>query len=594
MNARISPSTINEINKRLDIVSVVGDYMRLQKKGAEWWGCCPFHNEKSPSFHVSSDRNLYHCFGCGVGGSLITFFMEMEKVSFAEAVVTLAKRAGVEVVYEGGVTPIDFSADNKKAEYIDLYKRVAGTFRYFLTSADLGKSALEYMRSRGITEEIAETFMLGYAPMDRYWLKKFLREKNYSNEFLSDSGLFSRNYPDVAFFSDRLMFPICDRKGQVIAFGGRLLAGEGPKYLNSSELPHYKKSETLYAFHLARNEIRTKNEVILCEGYMDVIAYHQAGIKNAVAPLGTALTEDQVRLIKSFSETVILSFDSDGAGKKAAYKAILLCRKAGLTVKIIDFGDNGKDPAEILQNLGADILSKFVENSIIDCDYLLSSLSKTYQIGTPDGKSKAAIAFFPYIDVLQSDIQKESSLELFAQVFNLKLEAVKSDFKNRNSVQKRIEVQDSSTKQNVVKKVKMNAELRTLLAVTANMDYFKLVRTFLTADDFEDTTARDLYIVLEECFREQSSSFDNILMHCTDPVLQKLVTQTVTSGEFAERPELTIQESIRTIKKNSLKKKKDRLVNSLRQWNGVTLEEQQQLTEIQTEVSIIDSQLRSL
>ena len=275
--------------------------------------------------------------------------MEMEKVTYAEAIISLAKKNGIEIIYDGPNT-VPVQQDNSKDLYKELYTRVAGSFRYVLTSTEQGEFAREYLESRGITKEIAEQFNLGYAPSNRKWLKTFLLSKNYSNEFLLESGLFSKKYPDIAFFSDRLMFPICDRMGNVVAFGGRILRGEGPKYLNSSDLIQYKKGETLFAFNHAKQTIREKKSVILCEGYMDVIAYHQAGLTNAVAPLGTALTHDQLKLIHSFADTIYLSFDSDEAGQKATWKAILMARAADFSVKIVRL-EGGKDPAEILTQL---------------------------------------------------------------------------------------------------------------------------------------------------------------------------------------------------------------------------------------------------
>ena len=274
--AKISSSTIDEVNARTDIISLIGEYTRLERRGSDWWGCCPFHNEKTPSFHVVPDKRMYHCFGCGQGGSAINFVMEIEKLSFTEAVVQLAKKTGIEVVYEGANFVQDNPLEKRKDEIYDLYSRTSGTFHFFLTQSDMGKFAFDYLISRGVSKEIIEKFQLGYSPSDRTWLKKFLLSKNYSNEFLNESGLFSKKYPDIAFFSDRLMFPIFNRKNQVVAFGGRILHGEGPKYLNSGEMIQYKKGETLYAFNFAKETIRKEKSVIFCEGYMDVIAYHQA------------------------------------------------------------------------------------------------------------------------------------------------------------------------------------------------------------------------------------------------------------------------------------------------------------------------------
>ena len=591
--AKISSSTIDEVNDRTDLVSLIGEYTRLERRGTDWWGCCPFHNEKTPSFHVVPSRKMYHCFGCGQGGSAINFVMEIEKLGFMDAVVQLAKRAGVEVIYEGNNVVEENPLEKKKDEIFDLYSRTSGTYHYFLTETDMGKFAYDYLVSRGVTKEIIKKFQLGYSPADRTWLKKFLLSKNYSNEFLNESGLFSKKYPDISFFSDRLMFPIFNRKNQVVAFGGRLLHGEGPKYLNSGEMIQYKKGETLYAFNFAKESIRKEKSVIFCEGYMDVIAYHQAGITNAVAPLGTALTEDQVKIISSFVDTVYLSFDSDEAGQNATFKAILLCRKMDLPVKIIKL-EGGKDPSEILNKFGVNSLTKAINDAIIDSDFLLSVLATRYNIGTPDGRTQASLVFFSYVDSLNSDIQKDTCLEKLCQAYNLKPEAVKADFNNRDKARSKLRTTSTNNneKAKLPEKIVLNAETRAMLAVIANVDYFSMMRSSLSVDDFEDVLARDMFIALEECYREGSMSYDNFLSKCTDERVQLIVSQSVTSGEFAINSEKTVEDCIWLIRKNSLERRRDRLLNQIRQCQGNTLEEQQKLNLLLNEKMSIDLELR--
>lgn len=592
MAGRISLETIKQVTDRIDIVSLIGEYTRLERRGSEWWGCCPFHTEKTPSFHIIPDKKIYHCFGCGQGGNVISFCMEMEKLSFADAVKELANKAGIKIIYEGGreaVSP-DEAASRLKEQYKELYSRVAGTFHFLLTNTENGKKAYDYIKNRGISEQTIQQFKLGYAPAERFWLRRFLNEKHYSNDFLNNSGLFSKKNPQAAFFSDRLLFPIFDRNGSVIAFGGRLLSGDGPKYLNTGDLVQYKKGETLYAFNFARQAIRTEKTVIFCEGYMDVIAYHQSGILNAVAPLGTALTEQQVKLIQPFADTVLLSFDSDGAGRSATWKAILLCRKAGLTVKVIRFS-GGKDPAEIMLNFGSEYLTSCVKSAILDNDYLLSDLGRMYRVDTPEGKTKASLAFFPYIDSLQSDIQKETSLDLLCQTFSLKPEAVRRDFSNRNAAQKRIETrQQDIQRPELTEKIKLNAEIRSLLAVIANLDFYPLMRSSLSSDDFEDSVAKDMFIILEECYRSEALSYSSILAKCSETV-GRLITDAVMSGEYGENSRKTIEDCIQLIKRNSLVRRRDRLVNKIRQCVPHDRAEQEELESMVLEKMSIDSEL---
>ena len=592
--ARIAGETVDAVNQRSDIIAIVGEYTRLEHRGDDWWGCCPFHNEKTPSFHVIPERKMYHCFGCGKGGGPVTFVMEMEKLTFVEAVESLAKKAGIEVIYEGENSAPDIPKDNTKELLAALYERVAGSFHYLLTQSPQGQAALKYLEGRHVSPEIIEKFKLGYAPADRRWLHDFLTKKGYSREFLEKSGLFSKKYTEVAFFSDRLMFPINNRKGQVVAFGGRILNGEGPKYLNSGDLPQYKKGETLFAFDHALPEIRTTKSVIFCEGYMDVLAWHQAGICRAVAPLGTAFTADQAKLVRSFAETVYLSFDSDTAGQTATFKAILLCRQFGFNVRVIEI-KNGKDPADILLNEGGEALKKLLEYSIIDLDYLILSAGTRFDIGSPEGKTRASALLFPYIEVLESDIQRESTINRLSAAFGISEKALLSDFKNRKQPRPDYKpVGQDTTARPKMQNIKRNAELRAVLAVAANTGFFPVMRSSLSSDDFEDPVARELFIVLEECYRTDTTTYDSLLERCSDDSLRNLIAETVMTGEFAENAQKTIEDSILLIRRNLLEKRKTRLVTRMNLIRGTNTDEVRTVTEMMAEKQSIDEELAKL
>lgn len=593
MKGRISSDTIQQVMERTDVTALIGEYTRLERRGNEWWGCCPFHNEKTPSFKVDPSKGLYYCFGCHEGGNTVDFVRNMEKLSYREAIVFLAKLAGVEVVYSGAYqsqSQENSQRDSLRDQFTDLYTRVAGSYHYCLTSTPEGKQALDYILDRGITLETVQKFQLGYSPANRRWLRVFLKGKNYSDEFLDQSGLFSKKYPNISFFSHRLMFPICDRQGRVVAFGGRLLAGEGPKYINSGDLVQYQKGKTLYAFHHARQSIRKEKAVIFCEGYMDVLAYHQCGITHAVAPLGTALTMDQVKLVQPFVEQVYLSFDTDQAGREATLKAILLCRQADIAVRVIAL-EGGKDPAEIMVNSGSKALTEFVNSARIDGDYLLSLLATEHQIETPEGKTKAALAFFPYVDALKSDIQRESWLTRLCQELDLNIEAVRKDFIHRGAAEERIRVPKEVESRPL--QIRMNAELRAVLAVVANLDAYEQMRTDLSPEDFEDPVARELFIILEECYREESVLHGSVLAKCSDEQLKSLVARAVASGEYADNQDKVIKDSIRHIRRNSLERKRIRLLNKIRQLSltAATYEDQRLLEELISEKMSIDFEL---
>jgi DNA primase len=324
---------------------------------------------------------------------------------------------------------------------------------------------------------------------------------------------------------------------------------------------------------------------------MDCIAYHQCGITYAVAPLGTALTEDQLKIVHGFADTVLLSFDSDGAGQNATLRAILMCRAQGFTVKIIRLS-GGKDPAEIMVNFGAETLTNEVNNAIFDSDFLLSKLGQEYAVDTPEGKTKASLAFFPYVDSLQSDIQRESCLEQLCQAFNLKPEAVKRDFDNRDQARERLKIRQITPTDKQSAEIKLNAELRAVLAVIADLDQYKVMRAELTVDDFQDPVAKKLFIILEDCFREQTVSVSSILNHCEDEEMQRMITRVISSGEFLQNGSRVVQDSIQLIKRNSLERKRDELMNRIRLFNPVTPSDLQQLNELLEEKMNLDSRLK--
>ncbi len=569
----IAQESIDEVTNRTDIIQTISEYVPLTQKGADWWGCCPFHHEKTPSFSVSPEKRFYYCFGCHAKGTVLNFVMEMEKISYPEAIELLAHKAGIPLSYtDNGRSELQEDPRAKlKDEYINLYTRVANMFHYLLMETDAGKFALDYISRRGISREILEKFRIGYAPQDRLWLKKFLLSKNFTPEFLKNSGLFSSRYPDISFFSDRLMFPIFDKKGDVVAMGGRFLRGDpakSPKYLNSGDLVQYKKGRTLYAFNFAKQAIREKRKVIFCEGYMDCIAYHQCGIEYAVAPLGTALTDEQVLLVKPFIDEVVLSFDSDGAGQKATRAAIYMCRRKGITVKVINI-EGGKDPAEIMINFGAEILTKLVEDAILDNDYLISKLLLLYPKDSPEGKMKASLEFFSYVDSLQLDIQKDACLEKFSQVYGIGLDAIHNDYSNREKLSKRLKENERNLQEpERVERLHVTSELRAVLtAITDDISLFRKMHDEISVDDFTDEQARKLFIIMEECLSGECFSVSSILNRCGNEELKGLMIQSM--NEYSAHAEQSVLDSISLIKKNSLKRQRDAISSQIQNFSAV-------------------------
>lgn len=601
----ISQESIEAVKSAADIVSVAGEYVKLERRGQEFWGCCPFHGEKSASFHVLPDKNAYYCFGCHAGGSsAIKFIQDMEKMSFPDAVEYLGKKFGIIIKYDNN-GHAEYKVDKSKDELKDLYNRLAGTFNYLLTQTPQGKKAMDYIKTRGITPEVLEKFKFGYAPADKYWLQKFLLSKNYSQEFLNKTGLFSQKYEGLSLFSDRFMIPIFDEWGDCVALSGRVIppADESQrKYINSPETSIYSKKKTLFALNLAKRSMGEKGFAIICEGPMDCIAYHQAGITNAVASCGTSFTEEHIQKLKRFAynketgtSTIYLSFDSDGAGQKATFKAIIACRQAGLTVKIIRLR-GGKDPSEVLLKYGAETLTADVNSAILDNDYLLENLSHEFPVDTPEGKTNAALAFFQYIDALQTDMQKESCLEQLCQKFNLSQQAVLRDYNNREEAQRRTQKRPETEKKNqsTNQTIKIDSELKALIAVVADTNQFELMRRELTEEVFESPEAKQLFIALEECYEKGDLSFSSICESCENPELVRLITEKIMTEEYKVNTEQIVKDSIELIRQKDLLRQKDYIINRIKMLNNPsTAEEIQELNSLLHEKMNIDAIINS-
>ena len=375
---------VEEVRTRNDIVDVISGYVKLQKKGANYFGLCPFHNEKSPSFSVSPQKQMYYCFGCGAGGNVITFVMEYENYTFPEALKVLADRAGVHL------PEIEYSREerakaDKRSTLLEINKLAANYFYYQLHQPQ-GKLGYDYFRKRELSDETIRRFGLGFANKTSNDLYQYLRSKGYTDEILRDSGLVTmeeRGTYDK--FWNRVMFPIMDVNNRVIGFGGRVMGDGTPKYLNSPETMIFDKSRNLYGLNYARTS--REKYMLACEGYMDVIAMHQAGFTNAVASLGTAFTTQHAVLLKRYTDTVILTYDSDGAGVKAALRAIPILKRAGISTKVLNMRPY-KDPDEFMKNLGAEEFEKRIETARNSFLYEIDVLKAGFDMEDPEQKTK--------------------------------------------------------------------------------------------------------------------------------------------------------------------------------------------------------------
>lgn len=416
---RIPPEKIEEVRAASDILDVIGLFVRLKKRGKNYVGLCPFHTEKTPSFTVSTEKQMYYCFGCGVGGNVFSFVMEYEKVSFAEAVRLLAEKAAIVIPQPTS----DAAEEISELEQIYEVYRTAGRFYYdCLTQTPEGKLALDYFHKRGFSNETIRMFGLGYSPSSWDALINYAQAKNISVEFLEKVGL-ARKREDGTYydyFRGRAMFPVFSTSGRVIGFGARKLRENDPlgKYINSPETSIYNKSRILYGLYQSKEAIRECDAVILVEGYVDLITLFQSGVKNVVASSGTALTEEQIQLLGRFTKNITIVYDADSAGSKAAIRGIDLVLENDFDVKVVQL-PSGDDPDSFVKKNGGDAFKKLVENSISFVDFIAQTFKQEGRFDSPEGKAKAVRAIVQTIAKMKDELKQNFYIQQVAQKYKL-------------------------------------------------------------------------------------------------------------------------------------------------------------------------------
>lgn len=484
---------VEEIRSRSDIVDVISGYVRIQKKGASYFGLCPFHNEKSPSFSVSPTKQMYYCFGCGAGGNVYSFLMNYENYSFPEAVKVLAERAGV------ALPEIEYNEEQKKtaslkATLLEINKEAAKYYYYCLRSPN-GKQGMDYFEKRQLSEETRKQFGLGYANKTSNDLVLYLRSKGYLDEHIIQAGLASQNekYGVHDKFWNRVMFPIQDSNHRVIGFGGRVMGEGEPKYLNSPETPIFDKSRNLYGLNFARSS--RKDNIILCEGYMDVIAMHQAGFNQAVASLGTAFTSGQANLLRRFTQTVILAYDSDGAGTKAALRAIGILREVGLTAKVLSMVPY-KDPDEFMKALGPEEFQKRIDSAKNSFLFEIQVLEREYDLSDPESKTKFHKEIAKRLCEFSEEVERENYIEVIAETYHIGFDSLRKLVQNtaantglakaierpKSGIQKKMQPEDGQKK---AQRLLMNW-------LSENPALYKQVKGYISPKDFTPGLYQDV------------------------------------------------------------------------------------------------------
>jgi DNA primase len=498
-----SDELIEDIRMKNDILDVVSGYVKLQKKGSSYFGLCPFHNEKSPSFSVTPSKQMYYCFGCGAGGNVYTFVMQYENYDFVEAVKMLAERAGVELPEENNDAESRRASDLRKT-LLEINKKAAYFYCYKLRQED-GRLGHQYLTGRELSEETIKKFGLGYAGKYRDELYRYLKNEGYGDEVLRESGLITFDEARGVYdkFFNRVMFPIMDVNSRVIGFGGRVMGEGEPKYLNSPETKVFEKSRNLYGLNIARTS--RKPYMIICEGYMDVISMHQAGFQNAVASLGTAFTSGHASLLKRYTEEVMLCYDSDGAGVKAALRAIPICKSAGLRVKVINMKPY-KDPDEFIKNLGQEAFEERIQEAQNAFFFEIGVLEEQYDLKDPESKTLFINELAKKLLTFEEKIERNNYLEAVAEKYHIgfaNLESLVNKFGlQMDPAAKRQEEPERVKKTKDADSAGEQGQKLLLTWLIEKPNIYPQIKKYITIEDFDEgvykTVALHLFEQLEQ------------------------------------------------------------------------------------------------
>ena len=547
---------IEEVRIKNDIVDVISGYVKIQKKGSSYFGLCPFHNEKSPSFSVSPQKQMYYCFGCGAGGNVFTFIMEYENYTFQEAIKFLAQKAGVSLP-EAEYTEEVKKKEGKRAKLLEVNKEAAKYFYYQLRN-DRGRAGLSYLKGRALSDETINKFGLGFANMTSNDLVKYLKSKGYDDQLLQEAGLatFDEKYGMHDKFWNRVMFPIQDINHRVIGFGGRVMGEAKPKYLNSPETMIFDKSRNLYGLNLARTS--RKNNMILCEGYMDVITMHQAGFSQAVASLGTAFTEGQAALLKRYTQEVILSYDSDGAGVTAALRAIGILREAGLTGKVLNL-EPYKDPDEFIKNKGQEEFQKRLDQAENTFFFELRMLQKDYNLNDPEEKTRFHREIAKKLCGFSEEVERENYIEAVADKYQIGFQNLRKlvlSYAEQTGFAKPVERPKSGIQKKASPDENRRKTQRLLLTwLTDEPGLYLKIKKYISPDDFTEDLYKKVAEKLFEGLERGEMNPASIISMFTDEEEQREVASVFNTKLMAlstkQEREKAFHDIVFAVKKNS-------------------------------------------
>jgi len=559
-----SDELVEEIRSKNDIVNVIGAYIRLQKKGSNHMGLCPFHNEKTPSFSVSASKQMYHCFGCGVGGNVFTFIMEYENYSFIEALKHLGERAGVQL------PELEYSEEAKrqsdvKSRLLEVNKQAAKYF-YYQLSSQRGQVAHDYLIDRGLSEDTIKQFGLGYSNKFSDDLYKYLKGLGYEDGFLKQSGLVTidEQKGGTDKFWNRVMFPIMDVNHRVIGFGGRVMGEGTPKYLNSPETMLFDKSRNLYGLNYARSSRKT--QLLISEGYMDVIALHQAGFTNAVAALGTAFTTFHANLLKRYTNEVLLTFDSDNAGTQAAIRAIPILKEVGLTIKVINMKPY-KDPDEFIKALGAEEYQKRIDEAKSSFFFEIDVLQTEYDLGDPEQKTKFFHETAKKLIGFREELERNFYIDAVAKAYQIEVEQLRK-LVNRLGSQIVVGLNDRAE----ARKGKKNSEdgiskSQKLMLTWLIEDHslFDKIKDILGPEDFTEGIYQQVAVLVFEQYEKEQAVNPAKIINCFQNKEEQSEVASLFSAEIrGEMDEVgrkkALNETLMKIKENSLDKQSQKAI----------------------------------
>ena len=594
---RYSDDIIEEVRQKNDIVDVVSQYVKLTRKGSSYFGLCPFHNEKTPSFSVTPGKQMYYCFGCGAGGNVFNFIMEYENYTFGEALKHLADRAGVEL------PQIEYSKEvrekaQERAELLEINKQAAQYFYYQLRT-EKGAQGYKYLTGRGLSEETMRKFGLGYSDKFGGGLYQFLKSKGYGDDRLRESGLFNVDERHGMYdkFWNRVIFPIMDVNNRVIGFGGRVMGDGKPKYLNSPETKIFDKSRNLYGLNVARTTRR--KYLILCEGYMDVISMHQAGFTNAVASLGTALTSGHASLLKRYTQEVLLLYDSDEAGVRAALRAIPILREAGVNSRVVNLRPY-KDPDEFIKNLGAEAFEERLEQASDSFMFRVSIAESEFPMEEPQGQNRfferCAEMLLELKDELERNLYIEAIVKKYRGQYGISVEDLRKRVNTLalkgTPAERRI--QPKKSQEGAPKKKKDSAsDQAQKLMLTWIVTYPKIfdkVAQYLTPEDFVVPLYREVAQMLFSQREEGEVNPARLLNSFTDSEEQREVASLFNATIHLETPKEQDQAFADTL----LRIKTESLAERNRNWNPTDMAGLQEIIKAKKELEELGRKRRDL